>query len=69
MEWQHGEISSEQNEPGGLEAILEWEGFLIFEPEPVINPFPDVPMDDYLEKEPERQEAEKLAKMVEDRIP
>jgi hypothetical protein len=40
------------------------------ESEPVIDSIPEyVPMDDYLEKELEREKQEKLAEMVEDRIP
>ena len=75
MKFNHGEFIEEQEEqveheePWDLEAILELEGILILESEPVINPIPEVPMDDYLEKELDRQEAEKLAKMVDDRIP
>jgi hypothetical protein len=52
----YGEFPEEQEEPGDLEAIVEFEEFWILESEPVINPIPDVPMDDYLEKELERQE-------------
>ena len=69
MEWQHGEFPSEQDEAGDLEAILEWEEIWILESEPVINPIPDVPMDDYLEKELEREKQEELGKMLPDRIP
>ena len=74
MKFNHGEFIEEQEEqveneePGDLEAILEWEEFWILESEPVINPIPDVPMDDYLEKELERQEQEKLAELLPDRI-
>ena len=70
MYFNHPEFLPEQEEPGTLEGIVvESEEFWILESEPVINPIPEVPMDDYLEKELDRQEAEKLAKMVDDRIP
>ena len=69
MEWQHGEFPSEQDEAGDLEAILEWEEYWILESEPMINPIPDVPMDDYLQKELEREKQEELGKMLPDRIP
>ena len=69
MEWQHGEFPSEQDEGGDLETILEWEEIWILESEPMINPIPDVPMDDYLEKELEREKQEELGKMLPDRIP
>jgi hypothetical protein len=39
------------------------------ESEPGINPIPEVPMDDYLGKELERQEQQKLAEMLPKRIP
>ena len=70
MHFHHGELSPEPEGPGDLEGIVEWEELWIMEREPVIDPIPEyVPPDDYLEKELERQEAEKLAKMLDDRIP
>ena len=69
MEWQHGEFPSEQDEGGDLETILEWEEIWILESEPMINQIPDVPMDDYLQKELERQREEELARTGDDRIP
>ena len=77
MEWQHGEYPLEQEEeleheePGTLEGIVvELEEIWILESEPFIELTPEyVPQDDYLEKELERQEQEKLGKMLPDRIP
>ena len=65
----HWEVPEEQEEPEDLSGILEWEEFWILESEPVVNPIPEVPMDDYLQKELERQKEEELAEMVDDRIP
>ena len=69
MYFNHPELPLEQEEPGDLEEIGEFQEFMILESEPFIDPIPDVPMDDYLEKELERQEQEELGKMLPDRIP
>ena len=70
MRFNYGEFADGLEDAGDLEGIVvEFEEFWILESEPVINPIPDVPMDDYLEKELERQEQEKLVKMLPDRIP
>jgi hypothetical protein len=77
MEWQHGEYPLEQEEeleheePGDLEDIVfELEGFCILEREPIVEPTREhVPMDDYLEKELERQREEELVEMLPERIP
>ena len=76
MYFNHREFIEEQEEqveheePWDLEAILELEGILILEREPIVEPTREyVPMDDYLEKELEREKQEKLAEILPDRIP
>ena len=66
----YGEFPEEEEDAGDLEEIVEFKEFMILESEPFIDPNPEyVPMDDYLEKELDRQEQQNLAEMVEDRIP
>ena len=70
MRFNYGEFPEEQEEPGDLEAIVEFEEFCILESEPFIDPKSEyAPMDDYLEKALERQREEELAGAGEDRIP
>ena len=69
--WNGSMVNFPQNRMrgGDLETILEWEEIWILESEPMINQIPDVPMDDYLQKELERQREEELAGTGDDRIP
>jgi hypothetical protein len=71
MYFNHGEFPEEQGEQGevwDLEAII---GFWCDREIETPNEHPTeyVPMDDYLEKELEREREEELAEMVDDRIP
>jgi len=72
--WNHGEPPQEfEEEPVEEDRTLE----IIIELEPILGPEglmvekpPEyVPMDDYLQKELERQEKEKLSKMLPKRMP
>jgi len=72
--WNHGEPPPEfEEEPVEEDRTLE----IIIELEPILGPEglmvekpPEyVPMDDYLQKELERQEKEKLSKMLPKRMP
>ena len=74
MIWNHGEPPPEfEEEPVEEDRTLE----IIIELEPILGPEglmvekpPEyVPMDDYLQKELERQEKEKLSKMLPKRMP
>jgi hypothetical protein len=69
MIFNHLESPEEREEPEDLEGIIEIE--LIFEHEKPVQMFHDydVPQDNYLEQELERQKQEELARKLPIRIP
>ncbi len=62
-------LPREQEEPQGLEVIIEVD--LVFECDEPVKEFPqyDVLQEDYLEKELERERQEELGQMLPIRIP
>ena len=73
MHFNHGEFPPEPGEEypdeGGLEGIIHAEVFIFSDI--LIEEFPPeyVPMDDYLQKELERQEQERSSRMFPERLP